>query len=166
MKASEAPFGVNRTESRKRGGAPAFTLAELQVVIGILAVLATLLLPALASSQEVVRSIRCVANLGQWGLAFRMYADENEDYLPRRGQGVQALDRIDRPDDWFNALPPYFNLPPFGVLAANNQAPKAHSQSVFVCPTARRWSVWGWRADVRPKRRPITASCAARSSVA
>ena len=70
-------------------------------------------------------------------MAFRMYADDNEDYLPRRGQGVQTLERIDRPDDWFNALPPYFNLSPFGVLATNGQGPKAHCQSVFVCPTAK-----------------------------
>jgi prepilin-type N-terminal cleavage/methylation domain-containing protein/prepilin-type processing-associated H-X9-DG protein len=117
--------------------APAFTLVELLVVMGVLAVLAALLLPALASSREKARSVRCVANLGQWGLAFRMYADDNEDYLPRRGQGVQTLERIDRPDDWFNALPPYFNLPPFGVLATNGQGPKAHCQSVFVCPTAK-----------------------------
>lgn len=118
--------------------APAFTLVELVVVVTILGMLVALLLPALASSRAKAQSVRCVANLGQWGLAFRMYADNNEDYLPRRGQGVQALDRVDRPDDWFNALPPYFNLPPFGLLATNNQAPEARSQSVFVCPTARK----------------------------
>lgn len=137
MDGSEPSTALGRIEGRRRCGAPAFTLVELVVVLGVLAILAALLLPALAASREKARSVRCGANLGQWGLAFRMYADDNEDYLPRRGQGVQALERIDRPDDWFNALPPYFGLPPFGVLATNGQAPKEHTQSVFVCPAAK-----------------------------
>ena len=69
-------------------------------------------------------------------MAFRMYADDNDDYLPRRGQGVQTLNEIDRPTDWFNALPIYFGLSSFQMMVSNNTVPVAHSQSVFVCPTA------------------------------
>ncbi len=119
-----------------RVGPTAFTLVELLVVIAILAVLAALLLPALATSRGKARSLQCVINLGQWGRAFLMYTDDNEDSLPRRGQGMQTLERIDRPEDWFNALPPYLDLPPFGMLVTNNQAPRAYAASVFVCPTA------------------------------
>ena len=72
----------------------------------------------------------------QWGLAFRQYADDHTDFLPRRGQGVQPLAQIDRPEDWFNALPTYFNLPPYQQLFAANQKLKAGSSSVFVCPVA------------------------------
>src|SRR5690348_10979181 len=75
------------TEAR---ASPAFTLVELLVVIAIIVVLASLLLPALAGSKERARSAQCRGNLRQWGVAYRMYADENEDYLPRRGQGVQT----------------------------------------------------------------------------
>lgn len=115
---------------------PAFTLIELLVVLAIIAILAALLLPALAGSREKARSTQCLSNLRQWGLAYRMYADDNNDYLPRRGQGVQVLARIDRTDDWFNALPVYFSLPSFQQMLANNMKPAAHTQSVFVCPAA------------------------------
>ena len=66
----------------------AFTLVELLVVVAILAVLAALLLPALGIGKNKARSVQCGSNLRQWGLAFRMYASDNEDHLPRRGQDL------------------------------------------------------------------------------
>jgi prepilin-type N-terminal cleavage/methylation domain-containing protein len=114
----------------------AFTLIELLVVIAIIAVLAALLLPSLSRAKEKSRATQCIGNLHQWGLAFRMYADDNNDFLPRRGQGVQTLARLDRSEDWFNSLPVYFGLPSFERLVAENRKPIAHSQSVFICPTA------------------------------
>lgn len=122
---------MNRAQ-RKDG----FTLIELLVVIAIIAILAALLLPALARSKEKARSTQCLTNLREWGLAYRMYADDNSEFLPRRGQGVQVLAQIDRPTDWFNALPFYFGLPTFQEMVTNNSKPTAHSQSVFICPSA------------------------------
>jgi len=128
---------MKRTVSRHCGQIHcAFTLAELLVVVAILAVLASLLLPALGNGKNKARSVQCGSNLRQWGLAFRMYASDNEDYLPRRGQGVQVLAVIDRPEDWFNALPAYFGSQPFQTLVINSNKPAAHSQSVFICPNA------------------------------
>jgi prepilin-type N-terminal cleavage/methylation domain-containing protein len=113
-----------------------FTLVELLVVIAIISILAALLLPALAASKNRARAAQCVSNLHQWGLAYRMYADDNADFLPRRGQGVQTLVQIDRPTDWFNALPAYFSLPSFQQMLLSNQPPAAHEPSVFICPAA------------------------------
>jgi prepilin-type N-terminal cleavage/methylation domain-containing protein len=115
---------------------PAFTLVELLVVIAIIALLAALLLPALSQAQAKARSTQCISNLRQWGLAFRLYADDNKDYLPRRGQGVQPLAEIDRPEDWFNALPSYFASQPYQQIFAANGKLKPRSNSVFVCPAA------------------------------
>jgi prepilin-type N-terminal cleavage/methylation domain-containing protein len=114
----------------------AFTLIELLVVVAIIAILAGLLLSTLAQSKLRARSTQCAANLRQWGLAYRMYADDNDDFLPRRGQGVQALVQIDRPEDWFNCLPVYFGMASFDVMVTNNFKPTAHDQSVFICPIA------------------------------
>ena len=114
----------------------AFTLMELLVVIVVIAILAALLMPALARARDKARGDECVGNLRQWGLALQMYADDNGDFLPRRGQGVQTLALITRPDDWFNALPPYFNLPSYQQLVAAGDRPAAHEHSVFICPDA------------------------------
>jgi len=116
-----------------RGG---FTLVELLVVIAVIAILAALLLPALGRGKEQAQATQCRGNLRQWGMGYRMYADDNNDFLPRRGQGVQTLAQINRPEDWFNALPGYFGLPAFWQMVTNNAKPSAHSESVFICPAA------------------------------
>ena len=59
-----------------------FTLIELLVVIAIIAILAAILLPALHKAREKARQGVCMNNLKQIGIAFTMYAQDNDGYTP------------------------------------------------------------------------------------
>lgn len=111
----------------------AFTLIELLVVIAIISILAAMLLPALAKGKNTAKSIACVSNLHQIGLALNVYIQDNRDRLPICAGYLPSQ------------MP---KLPPITTTLFPNQK----TNKVFACPadlkifdtelTSYEWNFW------------------------
>lgn len=69
----------HRNVPQRRG----FTLVELLVVIGVIAVLVSLLLPTMGRVREHARSLQCLSNLRQVGMALQLYGNDNKQLIPQ-----------------------------------------------------------------------------------
>jgi prepilin-type N-terminal cleavage/methylation domain-containing protein len=74
----------------------AFTLVELLVVIGVIALLISILLPALQKSREQAVKVQCASNMRQWGQGLAMYCANNKGFYPRL-RPRPRLDQLDHP---------------------------------------------------------------------
>ena len=127
-----------------RGG---FTLVELLIVIGIIALLVAILLPAITRAREMARRTVCLSNIRQLTTAWIMYASENRgrvcncvvEQLPP--SGFVSLNWLDS----YNVLirpPP----PPAQVIPRGQLWPYLKNLNVYVCPDDPQQ--YHWEGDV------------------
>jgi len=116
------------TGSSDRGG---FTLVELLVVIGIIAVLISILLPALAKAREQARTVVCASNLRQLMFGFIMFANEHHQTMP--GGQYDVANRDPAKQDWLMGNGDWTTAPQAGTVW-----PHVKDRHVYLCPSQDR----------------------------
>ena len=122
-------------QAPRRPAAPrgAFTLVELLVVIGIIALLISILMPALTRAREQANTLRCLSNLRQIGNAIQMYAVASKNFLVP-GDYRFPGDSFER-EDWATILVNGKYLPaPRQPGSVNTFGDTSIGDSVFRCP--------------------------------
>jgi prepilin-type processing-associated H-X9-DG protein/prepilin-type N-terminal cleavage/methylation domain-containing protein len=143
--------------NRRTLGRHGFTLVELLVVIGIIAVLIGVLLPALNQARQQALLIQCQSNMRQWGVGLQIYVDANGGALPLRVPDGTVTEwfgpspnnpipgyplGLDDMSIFFNAIPASTTGKSYYQMLVDdhngkNLLPAAGSNNIFTCPASQ-----------------------------
>jgi prepilin-type N-terminal cleavage/methylation domain-containing protein len=123
----------------------AFTLVELLVVIAIIAVLISLLLPALNRARESAQSVACLSNLQQIGLGMTLYEGDYKGFVPPAWV-AQTVGGVANTvvDDWGSILLDGKYLGGAGGTGATGGGNQNRDTTVFRCPSAIDYRCTSW----------------------
>lgn len=116
-----------------------FTLVELLVVIGIIALLSSLLLPALNQARRVSKAMVCANNLKQIGTAAAMYLSDNNDYIVLSHYSGS----YDTDFSWCNVTAPYLNYSGYQTNSPYTYWCGYWKYPAFICPEASKMFGYG-----------------------
>jgi prepilin-type N-terminal cleavage/methylation domain-containing protein/prepilin-type processing-associated H-X9-DG protein len=125
------PIGRRGKMRRKHSG---FTLVELLVVIGIIAVLVGILLPALSKARQQAQTVKCLSNLKSIGQAMLMYSQENKGYILPGWIGPPTGNKIGI-ENYATMLCGLKYLPEPEVIPWSGSGDAMGYDSVFRCPS-------------------------------
>ncbi|UCF43221.1 MAG: prepilin-type N-terminal cleavage/methylation domain-containing protein [Planctomycetota bacterium] len=121
--------------SRKAG----FTLVELLVVIAIIALLMSILMPALARVREQAKDVLCQSNLKQWALIFSMYTEDFEGYFS---------EAVYQDTLWSDVTLPYYKDPKICCCPTATIPWRDGKRGTFAAwDMSMVWLPWGGAAD-------------------
>lgn len=140
MSGITCPRPSSTRPAHRRAATGAFTLVELLVVIGIIALLISMLLPALNRARESARGVACQSNIRQILNGFVMYANEQGGYLPNNYQNNVDPSRPDWYFPWYSRefMGKYVNnrsRSTTGIQDAWPQPAGSATTDVLYCPT-------------------------------
>ena len=130
----------------------AFTIVELMVTVGIIALLIGILLPGLGMVRATANATKSQSNLRQWGIGTISWAGINEERLPWEGLKDASSMGINLavPQFWANAVPPmvgqraYKEISETAFQAQKNVDQFSGSDSIFVDPSANPENADPW----------------------
>lgn len=132
----------------------AFTIVELMVTIGIIALLTGLLLPGLGMVRRQANATKSQSNLRQWGFGTISYANLHEERLPWEGlkDANDMAINLQNSAFWANAVPPFVGQRPYKELVEEaysvpeGSVPFRDSETIFIDPSAEpeNDTPWGY----------------------
>jgi len=137
-------FQLSAYSTEARMSRKGFTLVELLVVTGVIALLIAVLLPALGMARESARRTQCASNLRTLAIGVLLYAQDNHNAFPGIGTDPQ------QPSDWIYFSP--WNGYPYDTFANGKIYRYIKNESIYRCPSdlwQTRQSVGGYSDFIR-----------------